>query len=135
MEARRQGKGVDGMGVGGPEGEDNGGAIGQVSVVEVAVVNFVTESRRIENRLGPGNEVGQGDGVGVGVVLEGAGAGDGVVEGGEAEVEALGFGVADEVVFDQGEPGEAEEGLGGGFGFGGILNRRKRRERRGVFDF
>ena len=62
--------------------------------------------------------MGQGDGAGVGVVLEGAGALDGVVEGGEAEVEAFGFGVADEVVVNQGEAGEPGE-----IGVGGIWNR------------
>jgi len=111
VEARGSGKGGDGIGVRDPEGENDGGAGVEVEVKEEAVMDLVKEGGGVGDGFGPGGELGQDDGIGLGVVFEAAGAFDFVIEGGEAEVEAFGFGAADVVVFDGGEAGEAAEVL------------------------
>jgi hypothetical protein len=104
------------VGVNGPEGEDDGGAWGQVEVKEEAVEELVKEGRGVGDGVGPGLDGLEADFVGLDVIFQGASALDGVVEGGEAEVKAFGFGATDEVVFGGGEAGEAGESLLRGFG-------------------
>jgi hypothetical protein len=117
VEAGSLGKGADGMGMKGPEGENDGGARREVKVKESPVVDEVEESRSVGDRFRPGNELMKLDGVGLSFVIEGTGALDGIVEGAEAEVEAFGLGAADEVVVKRREFGEASEGLRGIFDF------------------
>ena len=116
VEARAEVEGPEGVGMRDPDGEDDGGASRGEELEDEALGDFVEQGRSVENRLGPGVEVGQYDGIGLGIVFEAAAAIDFAVEGGEAQAEAIGFGTAGAVVLGEGKLGEAVEG--GVFGFG-----------------
>jgi len=116
VKARGEGKSGEGMSVSGPEGQDHGGAGRQPEVNGVAIVDLVKEGRGVEDRLGPGLELFQTDVVGLGVIFQGTGAVHGIIEAGEAEVEAFGFGAADAVVLRERKTGKTLESGGVGFG-------------------
>jgi hypothetical protein len=103
--------------MGGEQGEGIGGAGRQDNVEGEAAGDFVEDLGDVGDRVRPGLEGGEVNGVGVGVIKLSAEAFDFCVEGAEAEVETFGFVAADVVVLDEREPGETEEvGVGGSCG-------------------
>jgi len=129
VQPRRLGEGVNGMGMGNPEGEDNRGAGRQVEVIVETIIDLVEKAGGVEDRLGPGDKFFEFDAVGRGIVFEAlgafegglfefAGALDAGVESADAEIEAFGFGAAEAVVLGEGQLREAGEGLIVGFGNG-----------------
>ncbi len=117
VEARGKTEGADSVGVAAPEGADDVDPGQGIDVVPVTFEDFVEEGGGVGDGLRPGVELGEFDGVGLGVVGEDTAVFDGGVEGSEAEAEAFGFGFADEVVVLGGKQGEAGKG-GGAAGVG-----------------
>ena len=112
VQARGVKKGVESVGVSGPEGEDRGRAGRQDDGAHEAGEDLVQDLCVVDG-LGPGFNEGQLDGAGLGVVIGFESApGDFGVEGFEADAEAGGFGLAGAVVLGGGEGGEAGEGVG-----------------------
>jgi len=114
VQARRVKKGVKGVRVSGPEGEDCRRAGWQEDRAHEAGEDLVQDFLSVDG-LGPGFNEGQLDGAGLGIVvgLESA-AGDFGVESLEADAEAGGFGLAGAIVLGGGESGKANEGVGVG---------------------
>jgi hypothetical protein len=109
VEPRGLVKSAESVGVSTPESDGNVGA-GADGEVEVEAEEDLIEDLSPVDGFGPGFELRQFDGIGLGVIKElGAASGDQAIEGASAQTEAFGLLEANTVIFDGCKAGEALE--------------------------